>query len=196
MPIVAAPDIGIPFPFDTTPEELDDFREKAKALVRTIEELEAGGLDVSIADEDRAASHEMLATEKVAPTKSLTPGAIKHLDAILSEYDREILDVHVRLRTYIVNKLIAETVDPDAKVRLKALEMLGKLSSVGSFAERIDVNVTHRTVQDIEAELKKTLSAYSDYTDAEIEAVPDPTAVAITEQDLDAELGPTTDVGP
>ena len=193
MPVVAIPDIGIPLPVDTTPEELEDFREKAKAFVQTIEDLEAAGLDIPITDEDRTASHQMLAEEKVAPTKSVTPGAIKHLNAILSEYDREVLDVHSRLRAFITNKLIIETNDTDARTRLKALEMLGKIAGVGLFAERVDVSVTHRTVQDIEEEIRKTLdlaaSEYEDITDAEETA--DSTAIAAI--DVDAELGTTPD---
>ena len=187
MPVVAIPDVGIPFPVDTTPEELSDFREKAKAFVRTIEELEVSGLAVSISDEDRAVSHQMLAEQKTAPARSLTPGAIKHLDAILSEYDREVLDVHSRLRNYVTNKLIMETVDPDAKVRLKALELLGKTTGVGAFSERVDVNVTHRTVQDIEAEIRKTLQIFDgDYAEV---SEPTPTP-SLSDIDSDGELSP------
>lgn len=185
MPVVATPEIGIPFPFDTTPEELTDFREKARALLNTVQELEASGLEVDITDEDRDQSHKMLAEEQVAPARELTPASIKHLNAILSEYDREVLDVHRRLRNYVTNKLIIDSVDPDPKVRLKALEMLGKVSSVGLFSERVDINVTHRTVKDIETELRKTLELY----EGDYEVVDNPKQVSIAEIDLDEELG-------
>ncbi len=39
MPIVVTPEVGIPLPFDTTPEEIDDFREKAHALFETVQDL-------------------------------------------------------------------------------------------------------------------------------------------------------------
>ena len=183
MPVVATPEIGIPFPFDTTPEELTDFRDKARALLNTVQELEASGLEIDITDEDRIQSHKMLAEEQLAPARDLTPASIKHLNAILSEYDREVLNVHHRLRNYVTNKLILDSVDPDPKVRLKALEMLGKVSAVGLFAERVDVNVTHRTVKDIESELRKTLELYEgDYE------VIEPQSKSIAEIDLDEEL--------
>lgn len=185
MPVVATPEIGIPFPFDTTPEELTDFREKARALLNTVQELEASGLEIDITDEDRDQSHKMMAEEQVAPARELTPASIKHLNAILSEYDREVLDVHRRLRNYVTNKLIIDSVDPDPKVRLKALEMLGKVSSVGLFSERVDINVTHRTVKDIESELRKTLELY----EGDYEVVDDPKPVSLAEIDLDDELG-------
>jgi hypothetical protein len=185
MPVVATPELGIPFPFDTTPEELQDFRAKAEALLNTVEALEESGLQVDITQDDREQSHGMLLEESFPAAKKLTPASVKHLNAILSEYDHEILNVHYRLRHYVTNKLVLESVDGDPKVRLKALELLGKVSGVGLFSERIDVNVTHRTVKDIETELRKTLELYDvEYTD-----VTDAKPVVIAEIDLDEELG-------
>ena len=195
MPIVATPESGIPLPFDTTPEELNDFRDKARALFET---LKATNSEVEITEEDQREAHRIMAVGEIPPVRTISPGAIANLEAILNEYDREVLDVHTRLRNYVTNKLILETVDPDAKIRLRALELLGKTTGVGAFSERVDVNVTHRTVQDIEAEIKKTLEAYTDYTDAEIEeppGLPEPSPVALVELDVDAELGLTPDAG-
>lgn len=160
MPIVATPEVGIPLPFDTTPEELNDFREKAHALFETVQELIKQGASVEVTDEDKAASHQIAATGKMPPVKNLTPGTIINLEAILTEWDQEVLDVSRRLRNYVTNKLIMESVDPDPRQRIKALELLGKTAGVGLFSERIDINVTHRTVQDIERDLAKTLEMY------------------------------------
>lgn len=160
MPIVATPEVGIPLPFDTTPEELNDFREKAHALFETVQELIKQGASVEVTDEDKAASHQIAATGKIPPVKNLTPGTIINLEAILTEWDQEVLDVSRRLRNYVTNKLIMESVDPDPRQRIKALELLGKTAGVGLFSERIDINVTHRTVQDIERDLAKTLEMY------------------------------------
>jgi hypothetical protein len=160
MPIVATPEVGIPLPFDTTPEELDDFRDKAHALFETVQELIKQGASVEITDEDKAASHKIVATGKIPSVKNLTPGTIINLEAILTEWDQEVLDVSRRLRNYVTNKLIMESVDPDPRQRMKALENLGKVAGVGLFSDRIDINVTHRTVQDIERDLVKTLEMY------------------------------------
>ncbi len=185
MPVVATPELGIPFPFDTTPEELNDFRAKAEALLNTVEVLESEGLSVEVTDDDRMQSHEIMLEEKLPPPRDLTPASVKHLNTILTEFDRELFDVHRRLRNYVTNKLVVESTDEDAKVRLKALELLGKVSGVGLFSERIDVNVTHRTVKDIEDELKKTLQLY----EGEYEVVDEDKPVALAEIDLDEELG-------
>ena len=160
MPIIATPEIGIPLPFDTTPEEIEDFREKAHALFETVQELIKQGATVQVTEADKAKSHEIMATQKLPPAKELTPGTIINLEAILSEWDQEVLDVHRRLRNYVTNKLLSESIHDDPRQRMKALENLGRIGGVGLFSDKIEVNVTHRTVDDIERELAKTLDMY------------------------------------
>lgn len=186
MPIVATPEVGIPLPFDTTPEEIDDFRQKAHALFETVQELISQGAQVEITPEDKAKSHEIFATQKIPPAKNLTPGTILNLEAILDEWDQEVLDVSRRLRNYVTNKLIVESVDPDPRQRMKALENLGKIAGVGLFSERIDINITHRTVVDIETDLMKTLELYGGDV---MDVTPKETPKSIAEIDVDAELG-------
>lgn len=194
MPIIATPEIGIPLPFDTTPEEINDFREKAHAYFETVQELIKQGAQVEITSEDKATSHQIAATGKLPPVKELTPGTIINLEAILTDWDNEVLDVARRLRNYVTNKLIMESVDPDPKQRIKALELLGKVSNVGLFSEKIDITVTHRTVEDIEKELEKTLELYL----GEVEEVKPKAAKpkSIAEIDLDEELGRADASGP
>jgi len=187
MPIIATPEVGIPFPFDTTPEEIESFREKAHAYFQTLQVLAEQGLKIEITQADKSASHQIMANEKMPVAKELTSGTILNLEAILTEWDQEVLDVSRRLRNYITNKLISETVDPDPRVRLKSLELLGKTAGVGLFAERLDVTVTHRTVEDIEEELRKTLALYGGGQVIDVKVKERPKAVA--DIDLDEELG-------
>lgn len=186
MPILATPEVGIPLPFDTTPEEIDDFRQKAHALFETVEELKRFGAKIEITPEDKARSHAIFATQKIPPARQLTPGTIINLEAILNEWDQEVLDVSRRLRNYVTNKLIVESTDPDPRQRMKALENLGRIAGVGLFSERIDINITHRTVQDIETDLLKTLEMYgSDITDVTPKKE---TPKSVAEIDVDKEL--------
>lgn len=168
MPIVVTPEVGIPLPLDATPEEISDFRKKAHVLFNTVQDMVNKGLEVEITPEDKAVAHTVATSGKFPKSTNITPGAIINLEAILTEWDEEVLDVSRRLRNYVTNKLIMESVDPDPKQRMKALENLGKIASVGLFSERIDINVTHRTVQDIEKDLVRTLELYGiDIDDAE-----------------------------
>jgi hypothetical protein len=185
MPIIATPEIGIPLPFDTTPEEIEDFREKAHALFETVQELIKQGAAVEITAEDKAKSHEIMATQKLPPVKDLTPGTIINLEAILSEWDEEVLDVHRRLRNYVTNKLLNESIHDDPRQRMKALENLGRIGGVGLFSDKIEVNVTHRTVDDIERELAKTLEMYM----GQAEEVKPEKPKSIGDIDINEELG-------
>lgn len=189
MPIIATPEIGIPLPFDTTPEEIEDFREKAHALFETVQELIKQGATVQVTEADKAKSHEIMATQKLPPAKELTPGTIINLEAILSEWDQEVLDVHRRLRNYVTNKLLSESIHDDPRQRMKALENLGRIGGVGLFSDKIEVNVTHRTVDDIERELAKTLEMYM----GQIEEVQPEKPKSIGDIDVNEELGTDED---
>lgn len=161
MPIVVEPEVGIPFPFDTTPEEIEQWRDRAKAAVASIQEIIELGGEVEVTQEDRVNARQVAVSDS-APLKitEKNAGMLVHLEAILSEYDKDLLNVSSRLRSFITNKLIVETTDEDAKVRLKALELLGKVTHVGLFSERLEVNVTHRTVEQVDSELEQMLEKY------------------------------------
>ena len=159
MPIVVTPESGIPLPFDTTPEEIVQFRERAKAAVETIKEIIALGGEVEVTEEDRRTARDAVGSNSIKITEQ-NAGSLVHLEAILSEYDRDLLNSATRLRSYVTNKLLIETTDEDPKVRLKALELLGKTAGVGLFSERLEVNVTHRTIDQIDNELENLLEKY------------------------------------
>jgi len=160
MPIVLQTDIGIPFPFDTQPEEITVWRDRAKTAVATILEIIRLGGNVTIDDEDRAKARNVATGNAPLQITEENAGALIHLEAILSEYDKGLLNTATRLRAYVTNKLLLETIDEDAKVRIKALELLGKITNVGLFSERIDINVTHRTVEEIDSELDNVLEKF------------------------------------
>jgi hypothetical protein len=159
MPIVVTPESGIPLPFDTTPEEIVQFRERAKAAVETIKEIISLGGEVEVTEEDRRTARDAVGSNSIKITEQ-NAGSLVHLEAILSEYDRDLLNSATRLRSYVTNKLLIETTDEDPKVRLKALELLGKTAGVGLFSDRLEVNVTHRTIDQIDNELENLLEKY------------------------------------
>ncbi len=160
MPIVIEPESGIPFPFDTTPEEIEQFRDRAKAAVETIKEIVALGGEVEITEEDRVKARGVAASNAPLKISEKNAGSLVHLEAILSEYDRDLLNASSRLRSYVTNKLLMETIDEDARIRLKALELLGKVGSVGLFTERVEVDMKVRSVEQVDAELSTILEKY------------------------------------
>jgi hypothetical protein len=63
----------------------------------------------------------------------------------------------VTVRHLVTNKLILETENPDPRVRIRALELLGKISDVGLFSEKSEVTVTHQSTDDLKAKLRRKL---------------------------------------
>ena len=53
-------------------------------------------------------------------------------------------------------------------MRLKALELLGKISDVGLFSEKSEVKITHKSAEDVRNRLRSKLSRLADIQDAEI----------------------------
>ncbi len=160
MPITIEPESGIPFPFDTNPEEIEQFRERAKAAVETIKEIIHLGGEIEITEDDRATARSVATGTAPLKVNEKNAGALVHLEAILAEYDRDLLNVSSRLRSYVTNKLLLETSDEDARIRIKALELLGKVTSVGLFSENLNVEVKHRKIEDIDSELNVLLEKY------------------------------------
>jgi len=160
MPITIEPESGIPFPFDTNPEEIEQFRERAKAAVETIKEIIHLGGEIEITEDDRATARSVATGTAPLKVNEKNAGTLVHLEAILAEYDRDLLNVSSRLRSYVTNKLLLETIDEDARIRIKALELLGKVTSVGLFSENLNIEVKHRKIEDIDSELNVLLEKY------------------------------------
>jgi hypothetical protein len=89
--------------------------------------------------------------------------------------------------------LLEETENEDPKVRLKALELLGKRKGVQLFTDQLEVTVKQKPMEEIEKELGSLLERYmgpveqavkNDIQDVEVSEVID-----LENIDLDAELG-------
>lgn len=126
-----------------------------------IEDLRAEGLDVL----------KHINAGQASPTQIMTsPEGALYIDRILSQYDMEVVRDAKRLRNYVTNKLILETDNPDAKTRMRALELLGKVSDVGLFTERTEITVNNRSTVELENTLRDKLRRLMG-TDAAEEAV-------------------------
>jgi hypothetical protein len=89
---------------------------------------------------------------------SLTPASLRELRSYLDEYGQKVVQHAVELRHMVTNRLIEESRNPDPRIRIRALELLGKISDVGLFTERSEVTVTHQSTDELRAKLKSKLS--------------------------------------
>jgi HEAT repeat protein len=183
MPLLITPEVGIPLPLDVTPEEVEQFRERAAAACKTIQELMDAGGEVEVTDADSIVAHQMFASQRPLNVAKTPPGAILKLEAMLSHYDHEFLGANRRIANYVTNRLLEETEDEDPKVRLKALELLGKRKGVNLFSDQMEITVKQKSTTDLEGELATLLEKYMG--NAEVIENPAGTQSII---DIDAEL--------
>jgi hypothetical protein len=77
---------------------------------------------------------------------------------MLTAYDWEFVERAKELRGYTVAKILEETNHPTASVRLKALALLGKVTEVGLFTEKIEIKKTELSDAELDARIKEKLN--------------------------------------
>ena len=97
-----------------------------------------------------------------------TPAAVQHLVGMLSAYDWEFVERAKEIRGYTVAKLLEEAESPNANIRLKALGLLGKITEVGLFTDKIEVKKETLSDAEIDQKIKDKLSRFMGVTDVEV----------------------------
>ena len=140
------------------------------------------------------------AKQRTALAVIKTPAAVQHLSGMLTAYDWEFVNQAKELRGYTVSKILEETKHPDARIRLKALQMLGNVTEVALFTERVEVIKKDASEEEIEKRLRdrlaKFLTPIDGATVTDVTPVSEPTPFAIPAagdegegMTLDAEIG-------
>ena len=147
------------------------------------------GLDLEPTKEDKdiaaalstSYAKDPVKTSKKATNKNiskLTPASLVLTDAILQEFGHSVAENAAQIRYLVTNKLLIESENQDPRIRMRALELLGKISDVGLFAEKSEVTVTHQSTDDLRAKLRSKLEKL-------VEPVEIEDAVVIENQTLD-----------
>jgi hypothetical protein len=189
MQLHVEPDLSIPFPDDNP--VLANFIEKAQAACNTAELLE---LDMEPTEQDRStaekavyavAENEEKANKKLVK-QDQKPAVYKSVKSILDEYSLRVVDNAMQIRLLVTNKLILDSDSPDDRTRLRALEMLGKITDVGLFTEKSEVTITHRSTEDLVNSIRNKIHRLM-----HPDNVTDVNAVEVNGEtiDVDAELG-------
>ena len=133
------PEIGVPL----CPEaKYIDLRERAEAVCNTSGLLsdEVFGFDLVPTSEDEAIAAKLAVS--YASNATVTSKEVTHKRA-------------AELRPA---SLLLESEHPDPRVRLKAIELLGKVSDVGLFVEKTERVVTVQTSDELKEQLRNKLS--------------------------------------
>ena len=101
-----------------------------------------------------------VATTQQALANVKAPAAVQHLVGMLTAYDWAFVEQAKELRGYAVAQILEEVKHPDARIRLKALDMLGKVTEVALFTERVEVKKTEMSDVELEARIKEKLNRF------------------------------------
>ena len=194
MELELMPELGI----EITPDmAYVDLRERAEAACRSMELLQDHGLEVPAeTSEDKEVAAALTSAYAVNPqatsqkannvnTSAMTPASLQNVRAYLDEYGRAVVNHAIELRHTVTNRLIEESQNPDPRIRIRALELMGKISDVGLFTDRTEVTITHQTTDELRLKLRAKLQrlvAQPEIQDAEVVLNGDVI-------DVDAELG-------
>lgn len=209
MTIQITPELGVPIAPDVA---YIDLRARAEAACASLDLLEENGLEVKEpTQEDKSIAAALTASYAADPEKtskevttprlsSMTPESLRATRAILDEFGRAVVNHSLEIRHTVTNKLILETDNPDPRVRIRALELLGKISDVGLFTDRTEVVVTHQSTDELRNKLREKLlklkNPIEDYTDVveiggetvdlnEELGFSDPSVYEVTEEDVE-----------
>lgn len=108
---------------------------------------------------------------KEALMKVQTPQAVRHIVGMLTAYDWEFVQQAKELRGMAVAKIVEETEHPDARIRLKALELLGRVTEVGLFTDRVEVKKTDLSDSELDQKIKEKLNRLAGVIDVKPEDV-------------------------
>ena len=190
MTIVVEPELNVPMK-EGKPSA--DLKTRVEAAANTAKELGEHGSDLEPTKEDKDTAARLSVayaddpedvSKKVTEKKmsTLTPASLVLTDSILKQFGRSVVESAVQIRHLVTNKLIEETENPDPRVRIRALELLGKISDVGLFAEKSEVTITHQSTDDLRERLRSKLTKL-------VNPVEDAAVIDGKPIDVDKELG-------
>ncbi len=195
MTLTINPELGVPLDEE---EPSLDLKDRVEAASNTALELEEQGLEMEITKEDKDVASKLAIayadnpekTSKKASHKNistLTPASLLLTNSILQEFGQSVVDSALQVRHLVTNKLLLESENPDPRVRIRALELLGKISDVGLFAEKPEVAIAHQSTDDLREKLRSKLEKLVN----PVEEVEIEDAVVLDGEvlDVDAELG-------
>lgn len=93
------------------------------------------------------------------------PEEIKTAVGMVTAYQWKFVEQAEELRSMSVAKIVKETEHPDARIRLKALELLGKVTEVALFTDRVAIKSEDVTDEELDKRIKEKLGRYMGVVD-------------------------------
>ena len=93
------------------------------------------------------------------------PEEIKSAVGMVTAYQWKFVEQAEELRSMAVSHIVKEVSHPDARIRLKALEMLGKVTEVALFTDRVSIKSEEVTDEELDQRIKEKLGKYMGVVD-------------------------------
>lgn len=156
------PEIDTDIPYAEYPPTFEDLQTRVTAAFNSLAEIAD---EIEVTDEDIANARSVFTGQPATNTLLSSPGTIVHIKAVLEEYDKVIVQSAAQLRSYVTNRLVEDSTNPDPRIRLKCYELLGKISDVGLFTDKTEVTMRHRPTEELEQLLRERLMKTLDAAD-------------------------------
>lgn len=170
-----------PIPFDLSEEKPKTLSDSIAIAANTADMIESLGGSIDFNEKDEQAARELIRgqSKTSTPQHVTQPGVARHASAILKRYDYQAIEDAQQARSFITNKLIELADCGDAKIEIKALELLGKHSDIGIFTERSEITIHHKSSVELENSIKERIKRLLNSDIVDITPL----------DDLDAQLG-------
>lgn len=158
MPVVkVTPSEDHPVPYDTEPDQPENFMEELVVAANTAETLEALGAPLEVDpvtfDREKALIEAVAKRKEAAPLKNYSTALAA--TGFLKTYGQNLAFDVGQVRAALTNKLLEIANCGEIKYELKALELLGKHSDISLFTERSEITINYNSPDALEAAIKE-----------------------------------------
>ena len=144
---------------------LDQFDDEDDAVLEKAQQERVSDAFASLTTQDPDAKNKLLTLEM--------PEEVKSVVSMVTAFQWKFVEQANELRSMAVTKIAKETEHPDARIRLKALELLGKVTEVALFTDRVEVKREDISDEELENRIKAKLERYMGVVDVvEAHSVP------------------------
>jgi hypothetical protein len=135
-----------------TADWLKELTDEDDSVISRAQEQNAASAFTALTTQDPNAKNKILQMQ--------VPEEIRSTMAMVSAYQWRFVEQAEELRSMAVTKIVEETNHPDARIRLKALEMLGKVTEVALFTDRLEVKKTDVSEEELNTRIRQKLEKY------------------------------------
>lgn len=128
--------------------------------IKLISDLQGKPIEPDETDKNvaRELAQKMLKTKENIDFSNYRNETLAYLAGMVSMYDQMLVNDLADYKTYVVNKLVEQSANPDPKYALPAIKALGEVDGVDAFKKRSEVTFQQKSVEEVEKSLLDKLT--------------------------------------